>query len=125
MKFTLESTSGAYRITGYGPGCIVVNEETITQSVIVAPATLVRNWTPQTLDDLDADHLACLLQLSPLPEVVLLGVGVRFRFPQPHCLKSLAEAGIGTEVMDTRAACRTYNLLMNDGRMVAAALLIT
>ena len=58
------------------------------------------------------------------PEIVLLGTGAAFSFPEPRKLASLHQAGIGVEVMDTAAACRTYNILMAEGRNVVAALVV-
>ena len=74
------------------------------------------------LDALTADHLALLVGLGR--EIVLLGTGARLRFPHPEILKPLIQAGIGVEVMDVQAACRTYNILMAEERRIAAALLL-
>jgi len=54
----------------------------------------------------------------------LIGTGARFQFPEPALLAPLQKAGIGVEVMDTQAACRTYNILLGEGRSVAAALIL-
>ncbi|HHM05784.1 MAG TPA: hypothetical protein ENJ19_08575 [Gammaproteobacteria bacterium] len=105
---------------GPGPHGTRVKQEVITGSVIVTPTHLLRNWPPRSVPELEAGHMQALLELQP--EVVLLGSGARLLWPAPDVLAPLLEAGIGYEVMDTAAACRTYNILMGDGRRVAAAL---
>jgi len=122
MKFTLETGDAAHRIRGYGPGHVTVNDERIACSVVVMPERLMRDWPPQRFEDLARAHFEQLLNLAP--EIVLLGTGPQLRFPHPEHTAPLAEAGIGLEVMDTSAACRTYNVLMAEGRLVAAALLM-
>jgi uncharacterized protein len=122
MKLHLEQTGARHRITGYAAGQVTVNDEVMTRSLIVTESELVRDWPPTSWEDLSASHLECLLALGP--EVVVLGSGPRLRFPGPAVLAPLTNAGIGVEVMDTGAACRTFNILIAEGRRVAAALLI-
>jgi uncharacterized protein len=136
MKFSLESNPGNYIIHSYAAGQICISSlpeaglhpsrpparEVLTQSCIILPDLILRDWPPQHFDDLSAGHFAVLLELRP--EVVVLGSGGRLRFPPPALTASLLEEDIGVEVMDTGAACRTYNILMNEGRRVAAALLM-
>ena len=128
MKFSLELSHGNYSIRSYGPGQInisalsSVSEETLTQSCIILPDRILRDWPPQNFADLRAEHFASLLEIRP--ELVVLGTGDRLRFPAPALTASLLEQGIGVEVMNTGAACRTYNILMNEDRRVAAALLM-
>ncbi len=107
-----------------GPDASRVRQEILRRSVVVTPGALWRDWPPQRFEELRAEHLAALLRLEPRPEVVLLGCGGRLRWPAPEVLAPLVEAGVGHELMDTPAACRTYNILMADGRRVAAALLM-
>jgi uncharacterized protein len=87
----------------------------------VTPDTIVKNWPPQTFEDLEQSHIEQLSEFSS--EVVILGTGQTLRFPDMKWLAVLHSRGIGFEVMDTGAACRTYNILMSDGRKVLAALL--
>lgn len=122
MKFTLETGSASYRILAYDTGQVTINAETVTRSVIVTPEQLVRDWPPQQFEELKEHDFMPLVALAP--EVVLLGTGALLRFPGPHVLAPLRTRGIGVEVMDTAAACRTYNILMAEGRNVAAALLM-
>ncbi len=110
------------RISAYGAGFFVVNEERLEASIIVTPDRLVREWPPRSLSDLDAAAMVVLDSLEP--EIVLLGTGARHRFPDPAVVGPLQAGGIGVEVMSTNAACRTYNILVGEGRKVAAALLL-
>lgn len=109
-------------ITGYGSGWVGVNGEKITQSVIVASTGERIDWHAQRFEDLGPAHFAELAKLGI--EVALFGSGSRIRFPRPAWLKPLIDAGVGLETMDTAAACRTYNILAQEGRRVAVALLI-
>ena len=98
------------------------NRQRHEQSVVVMPTQLLSPWTQNRFDALTEEDLKALISLGQ--EVVLLGTGSKLRFPPPHLLRPLASAGIGIEVMDVRAACRTYNILVAEERKVAAALLI-
>ena len=113
-------------ITGYGPGWVGVGggatAEKITHSVILSSGGERIDWNAAAFDDLGPEHFAQLAQLKA--EVVVFGSGERIRFPRPAWLRPLAERGIGLETMDTAAACRTYNILAQEGRRVAVALLL-
>ena len=109
-------------ISGYGPGWVGVNGEKISHSVIVASTGERIAWNASRYEDLAAGHFEELAKLGP--EVAIFGSGDRIRFPRPAWLKPLIEAGIGLETMDTAAACRTYNILAQEGRKVAVALLL-
>ena len=122
MKMHLDNTRGAHRITGYGAGYVAVNGEPLTRSFIVTPEALITDWSPQHVDELDEAALEAVAQLSPV--VVLLGTGVEQRFPPSSLLAPLLGRGIGIEVMTTAAACRTYNILVAEGRSVAAGLFV-
>lgn len=86
------------------------------------PDRITEDWKVQNIEALDRHNIEALAALEP--ELVLLGTGDVLRFPDPRLLVNLTHAGIGAEVMDTRAACRTYNILAEEGRNVAAALII-
>jgi len=122
MKLSVDDSSSAYTIRGYGDAEVVINDETFRTSVVVTPRQLLRDWGPQRFEELDQEHLADLMALEP--EVILLGTGARTRFPHGRLLALAAERRIGLEVMDTPAACRTFNILAAEGRNVAAALLM-
>lgn len=120
MKLHATGPSGVNTITGYGEGYVLVNGERHESSLVVMPDRL-EAWSAGAFDQLTADDFAFLKELRA--EIVLLGTGPRQRFPHPRLTAALAQAGIGLEVMDLRAACRTYNILVAEERKVAAVLL--
>ncbi|PKO25589.1 MAG: hypothetical protein CVU35_03330 [Betaproteobacteria bacterium HGW-Betaproteobacteria-8] len=122
MKLHLTQAAGNQLITGYDAGWVEVNAVRHTQSLIVLPNRLIERWVAADFDSLVELDFALLLELKP--EVVLLGTGTRHRFIHPRITRNLTDAGISIECMDTAAACRTYNILMAEGRHVAAALLV-
>jgi uncharacterized protein len=122
LKFEREQADGKNAFTGYGEGYVEINGQRHTQSLVVSGGRLVTDWPVASLEGLRADHMAAIVELKP--EIVLLGTGARFQFPPPALLAPLYKAGIGVEVMDTPAACRTYNILQGEGRDVAAALIV-
>jgi uncharacterized protein len=121
MKLHQTRAQGRNLFTGYGPGYVSVNGTRWDSSVIVL-ADRTERWDVAAFDALTEDTFTRLAQL-PI-EILLLGSGARLRFPHPRLTQALIGAGIGLEVMDTQAACRTYNFLLEEGRRVAAALLI-
>jgi len=122
LKLHLESAGTHNAITGYGTGYVMVNRERFEKSVVVLPERIVGDWAAPSFAGLAPEHLAALAGLNL--EIVLLGTGDRLRFPRPEIIAPLVRAGIGVEVMDLQAACRTYNILVAEGRKVAAALLL-
>lgn len=123
MKLHTDSTEGMNTVTAYGPGWIEINRQRFEGAVLVMPEGEIVAWHVDGFDALTADDLQGLLQYSP--ELVLLGTGSTQRFPHPRLGAALTRTGIGLDVMDTQAACRTYNILMSEGRHVLAALLPT
>lgn len=99
-----------------------VNERVLRRSFIIAPDSLVENWTEATAETLAAADMAPLLALNPA--VVLLGTGERQVFPGADVMAACLTRGVGIEIMDNAAAARTYNVLAGEGRRVAAAFLI-
>lgn len=122
MKLHLDSPGATNLVRSYGGGQLRINDVTHTTSVIVTAGTVLAPWRPRSIDELVEADLEPLLALGP--EVVLLGTGLRQRFPPPALLQLLHSLRIGIEVMDTAAACRTYNVLAAEGRPVAAALML-
>lgn len=122
MQLRLDTPPGIFQIRGYGQGYITVNDRDHGSSLIVTPRRLVTDWPPERFADLEEAHFELILELEP--EIVLLGTGARQRFPHPRLTRPLLGRGIGVEVMDTAAACRTYAIVMAEGRRVAAALLM-
>ncbi|MGE5738323.1 MAG: Mth938-like domain-containing protein [Betaproteobacteria bacterium] len=121
MKFHLQAPSSNL-VTGIGPGWIRVGTQDHRGNVVLAPSQVEGGFAPQGFDGLTASDFERLLTSSP--EIVLLGTGASQRFPHPRLIKPLIEARVGVEVMDTRAACRTYNILVAEGRNVVAALIV-
>ena len=121
MNFHLQNANGQNLFTGYGAGYTLVNSVRYEHSLVVTPERVIEDWQVPNFDALSASHFEFLLALKP--EIVLLGTGAALRFPQPALSRRLLLAHIGLEVMDTAAACRTYNILSAEGRNVAAAVL--
>ncbi len=122
MKFSLDQ-SGTMNIVGaFGPGAVRIGERTYTGSLVVTATTIIAPWRPRSMADLDSADLEPVLALHP--GVLLIGSGARQSFPEPALLRRLYESRLGFEVMDTAAACRTYNVLVAEGRDVAAALIV-
>ncbi|MFI4955101.1 MAG: Mth938-like domain-containing protein [Gammaproteobacteria bacterium] len=121
MKFALDSAGSHYTIKRYSPEGITINDTDYTRSLIVSADTLLTDWSPQTLEDLKPESFAPILELKPT--ILLLGVGERHQFPAPALLQNLYRNNIGVEIMTTAAACRTFNVLVAEGRSVVAALL--
>ncbi|MDR1994293.1 Mth938-like domain-containing protein [Azonexus sp.] len=121
MKLHLSNAAGLNLFTAHGDGYVAVNHERHTGNLIVRPESIVTGWTEATAATLSAGDLERLLELQV--GIILLGTGSRLRFPPAQWLKPFAQTGIGLEIMDLPAACRTYNILASEGRQVAAALL--
>jgi uncharacterized protein len=122
LKIEREQAAGRNLFTGYGEGFVLVNGVRHSSSLVVAGDALVTDWPVGSIAGLVADHFAAILALAP--EIVLLGTGAKFAFPDRALLAPVYKAGLGVEVMDTPAACRTYNILLGEGRNVVAALII-
>lgn len=135
MKFSLERGQG-YSIRSYREGSIEIIVEkgqpglseqegsirTFTSSLIVTPERLIEDWEPVTHDQLTRLHIEQVIEIKP--ELIVLGTGRTLVFPAPDITQACYALGIGIEIMDTGAACRTYNILASEGRRVAAALLM-
>lgn len=143
MQFAQESDATTYVIRAYAPGEVVISEpltsemlleaaqrgnrpllkrRKLTRSAIVTPKTLIDDWRPQCPDELEIQDVRAIAALDA--EVILLGTGPTLKRPDYALLAPFTDKGIGYEIMDTAAACRTYNILMFEGRSVAAALLM-
>jgi uncharacterized protein len=121
VKLHPSSTAGLNIFTAYGEGYVAVNHRKYEENLIVLPESVAPGWSTASVATLAAADMDKLLALGA--EIVLLGTGSRLRFPAGALLRPFAPAGIGLEVMDLQAACRTYNILAAEGRKVAAALL--
>jgi len=121
VKFHLQTPAGQNLFTGHGAGYVAVNGVRYADSIVVTPARLVHDWPATDFDRLAAEHFEFLRSLAP--DIVLLGTGAMLRFPRPALTHCLATARIGLEVMDNNALCRTFNILVGEGRNVIAAVL--
>ena len=121
MKFHLQAP-GSNVIAALGTDWIRIGETEYRQNLIVTPDAVATGWAPSGFAALAGDDFAALLQYRP--ELVLLGTGATQRFPHPRLLQALTDARVGVEAMDTRAACRTFNILVAEDRRVVAALML-
>ena len=121
MKLHQDATGALAPVTAYGPGWIEVGRQRHEGALLLSAGAPARAWEVASFDALTAQHFERLL--AEQPEIVLLGTGRTQRFPSPRLTAALLQAGIGVDAMATAAACRTYNILLAEGRRVLAALL--
>jgi uncharacterized protein len=122
MKLHLTTAENNYLITAYSESYIEVNKKLHANSLIVMPKQLITDWEAVDFAQLTEQHLSKIAEFNS--EVVLLGTGTKHQFLHPKIYQSLASKGIPLECMTTAAACRTYNILMSEGRNVLAALIL-
>jgi uncharacterized protein len=122
MKLHPDRIDAPNLITAYTQDAVVVGDRSWTASLVLPWQGEARAWPVATFEALERGHFDPLAELAP--DILLFGSGARLRFPRPEWLASLMAARIGIETMDVAAACRTYNLLVAEGRKVVAALLI-
>ena len=121
MKLQADRMAGLNAIARHGSEGVVVNGVEYTHSVVVPWLGAVTAWPVADFAELNDEHFAALALHNP--ELVIFGSGPRLRFPNAAWLRPLIERRIGVETMDTAAACRTYNVLLAEGRSVLAALI--
>ncbi len=121
LKLHLELPLSTNFITACEAAAVQVNEVAYVAPLIVLADRVISPWKPQIFTDLMESDFAELAALGV--EIILLGTGAVQKFPHPRLTRALIEKRIGLEVMNTGAACRTYNILVAEGRSVAAALL--
>ena len=122
MKLHASTTKQYQTVTGYDDSGVEINAERFDFSLIVMPETAPRPWPVPDFESLAAEHFEQIE--ADQPDVVILGTGARQRFVHPRLVASLSARRIGVECMDSQAACRTYNILMGEGRKVTLALII-
>jgi len=123
MQLTLDTNNSQYIIRSYEPGKVLLADGTlITNNFIISPDQLINPWPVKTLQTLNTADLTQIFDLNP--EVVLLGSGEQLHFPDQAIITAFYNKHIGIEVMNTGAACRTYDVLMAEGRRVVAALFL-
>ena len=120
MKFSVSAPTALNTFTAYGEGYVRVKDARIASSSIVTPEQILA-WSAAGFDALGEADFEVFLPMDL--EILLIGTGPRQRFPHPRLTRRLAEKRVGVEAMDLQAACRTYNILVAEGRRVAAALL--
>jgi uncharacterized protein len=122
MKFTLEGSSRVNLVRAYSRTELRIGEELVHASCIVSADRLITDWPPARFDALRPEHLQAIFELEP--EVVLLGTGERQHFPSADIRAAFAARRVGLEVMDLGAACRTYNILVQEERHAVGALFL-
>jgi uncharacterized protein len=122
MKFAQDSQDEGYVITAYDDGSVSVNGKAFSQSLIITSSQLDENWDIAGIELLTTDHVDRVLSYQP--ELIIIGTGNKLIFPAVEVYSAIIKLGIGVDFMDTRAACRTYNILMSEGRDVVAGLIL-
>ncbi|MFK7995461.1 MAG: Mth938-like domain-containing protein [Granulosicoccus sp.] len=124
MKMHLE-TSDQNLISNYGTGVLSINGQDFSSNLLITRTRVIEDWFNGPLTELKLEHFEPLFDgvESETPEIVLLGSGSSHVFPDFSLMAELKKKGVALEVMNTRAACRTYSVLVNEYRPVAAALL--
>ncbi len=121
MKFTTDSASGNF-IRAWQPGQLTVRDEIIRSNAIISHDRIINDWCPAAISDMSIADFSAALELRP--EIILLGTGRKQQFPHIALLTEILQSGIAIEVMETGAACRTFNVLLGERRAVVAALLL-
>lgn len=122
MKLTLDADSRVNLIRSYAADEVRIGERALRANCIVTATEIVPDWNAVSPESLEPEHLAAIFELAP--EIVLLGTGTTQRFPPAGVRAAFLERRIGLEPMDLGAACRTFNILVQEERRVAAALFI-
>jgi len=120
MKFAEDHNEAIYKVTSYETEGIKINGRLFQVPLVLSPTALIPDWKPTSISSLTAEDLEPFYELEA--EVILLGTGDKQKFPNTDVLKRLASTQIGFEIMDTQAACRTFNIIMAEGRNVVAGL---
>jgi len=121
MKFTQDTSASAHAVTGRAPGEVRIGERLLRRSVLVSAEAIDEGWPVRSVAELES-ALDSIFRIRP--EILILGTGEVQQFPEPAVFAAIAAQGIGFEVMDNGAACRTYNVLLAEGRRVALALIL-
>lgn len=122
MKLTDEKIPGLNLVTAYSASEVRVGEKVLQRSCLLTAQQVISDFRPQTLEELTVSDLEAVFALEP--EIVVIGSGPRQHFPDSSLIGAVLSRGIGCEVMDTGAACRTYNVLVSEDRRVVAALFL-
>jgi uncharacterized protein len=123
MPLAEDIVTSRHRITAYSASTVTVNDSIYRQSLVMTASTMHCPWPVTSLQQLNPENLAPILESRPT--VVLLGTGIRQLFPEPQIYALFGQQGIGLEVMDNGALCRTFNILVAEDRDVTAAIILT
>jgi len=122
MKFSQADSGDGHLIEGYESGLVLIDGKGYRRGLILTPDRIVTDWGPTNAADLTEEHIRALVALDP--QVIVIGTGQRQVFPNPAVYVAAMRCGVGVEIMDTGAACRTYNIVMAEGRRIVAGLII-
>ena len=122
MKLHSTHTQQYQTVTGYEDDWVEINAQRFTHSLVVLPESPPQPWKVDAFEDLQSSDFEILASLKP--DLVILGTGKKQRFVSPRLTANLMSQRIGVECMDNQAACRTYNILMAEGRKVALAVIL-
>ncbi len=122
MKFIPDQIQSPNVIQSHDDQGVRVGEQVLSSSSLIPWQGAIAAWPVDAFESLTAEHFETIARLKP--EIVILGSGPRLRFVHPALLQPLMAQGIGIETMDNAAACRTYNVLLSEGRLVLLALLM-
>jgi hypothetical protein len=122
VKLQSDPHSGSNAITGYGDGYVEINKIPYNHAVLISSDGAISAWPIKAFKDLETSHFEQMATLKP--ELIIIGTGNKQHFPKPELMKSLISAKIGFEIMNSQAACRTYNILVGEGRQVLLALIV-
>ncbi|MEA2078253.1 MAG: Mth938-like domain-containing protein [Pseudomonadota bacterium] len=122
MRFATEDCNSELMVRACDTGQITVGQQSYRRSLILTPERVIPDWRPRRHEEITEQDFDLVLSMHP--EIILLGTGSTLCFPPAKLSASILGAGTGFEVMDTAAACRTYNILLSEKRRVIAALLI-
>ncbi len=122
MKFAQDNQDEGYVITSYESDNVSINGKKFAQSLIISTRLLNENWKIDSIESLQTNHIDQILKFEP--ELIVIGTGNRLVFPTVETYAAIIRQGIGVDFMDTGAACRTYNILMSEGRNVVAGLIL-
>ena len=121
MKFTQENSPGDNVFSNYGNGVLTVNDVDHNNSLLIFP-DLLDVWPVNNAAELQIGDFEIFIERRP--DIIILGTGATQQFPSTDLRRELAKSQIQLDVMDTAAACRTYNLLVSEDRNVGAAVIV-
>lgn len=122
MDITQDFADAKFIITGYQSDCVFINHEPHKESFIVSPESLIKSWEVTNISHLNATTLASVFKHPP--EIMIIGTGETLMLPEPKVIAMFAQHQIGLETMNTSAACRTYGILIAEGRKAAAGIIL-